>query len=58
MVLYIINGFCFFRRRDSLSKSRVERRCLKLASKGNLVITLAAWLYKLLELITQVTTQT
>ena len=26
MVLYIIKAFCFFRRRDSLSQLRVERR--------------------------------
>ena len=42
MVLYIIKAFCFFRRRDSLSQLRVERRWFELASKGDLVITLAA----------------
>ena len=42
MVLYIIKAFCFFRRRDSLSQLKVERRWLELASKGDLVITLAA----------------
>ena len=39
MVLYIIKAFCFFRRRDSLSQVRVERRWFELASKGDLVIT-------------------
>ena len=62
MVLYIIKTFLFFRRRDSLSQLRVERRWFELASKGDLVITLAAricnfWIPDL-ELITQVTTQT
>ena len=42
MVLYIIKPFCFFRRRDTLSQSRVERRWLELVSEGDLVITLAA----------------
>ena len=38
MVLYIIKAFCFFRRRDSLSQLRVERRWFELALKGDLVI--------------------
>ena len=41
MVLYIIKAFCFFRRRDSLSQSRVERKWFELVSRGDLVITLA-----------------
>ena len=36
MVLYIIKAVCFFRRRDSLSQLRVERRWFELASKGDL----------------------
>ena len=44
MVLYIIKAFCFFRRRDSLSQLRVERRWFELVSKGDLVITLI-WLH-------------
>ena len=40
--LYIIQTFYFFRRRYSLSQSRMERRWFELVSKGNLVITLAA----------------
>ena len=42
IVLYIITAFCFFRQRDSLSQSRVERRWFEIVSKGYLVITLAA----------------
>ena len=41
-VLYIIKAFCFFRRKDSLYQSRVERRWFEFVSKGDLVITLAA----------------
>ena len=42
MVLYIIKTFYFFRRRYSLSQSRMERRWFELVSMGNLVTTLAA----------------
>ena len=42
MALYIIKTFYFFRRRYSLSQSRMERRWFELVSKGDLVITLAA----------------
>ena len=35
MVLYIIKNFCFFRRRDSLSQSKVDRRWLEPISKGD-----------------------
>ena len=41
-VSYIIKAFCFFRRKDRLYQSRVERRWFELVSKGDLVITLAA----------------
>ena len=36
---YSTTFFCFFRRRDSLSQLRVERRWFELASKGDLVDT-------------------
>ena len=39
-----LRHFCFFRRRDSLSQLRVERRWFELVSKGDLVITLL-WLH-------------
>ena len=42
IVSSIIKAFCSFRRRDSLSQLRVERRWFELASKGDLVVTLAA----------------
>ena len=59
MVLYISKAFCFFRRRDSLSQLRVERRWFELASKGDLVITLAVRFCNFWSLsLKKVTTQT
>ena len=57
MVLYIIKAFCFFRRRETLSQLRVERRWFELVSEGDLVITLAPRFCNFSSL-SEVTTQT